>query len=55
MAAAGLAIQSKPATTLEARSPTPLTPFSTPYAVPCFGSSTSEPASEPSTDATTGS
>src|SRR5689334_3994262 len=55
IATAGFAIQSTPATTLEARSPAPLTPFRTPYAVPSFGSSTIEPARELSTDVTTGS
>src|SRR5439155_831077 len=52
--AAGLAIHSKPARTLERRSPAPLMPLSTPKAVPSFGSSTSDPDSDPSTEDTTG-
>src|ERR1700730_4514392 len=54
-AAAGLTnVQRTPATTLEARSPTPLTAFNTPNAVPNRRSSTIELVSEPSTPLTTG-
>src|SRR5712692_2597113 len=54
-AAAGLtSVHSTPATTLDTRSPTPLTPLSTPKAVPSRRSSTIELVSEPSTELTTG-
>src|SRR2546430_17472893 len=54
-AAAGLAkVHRKPATMLDARSPTPLIPFRMPNAVPRRRSSTNELVSDPLTELTTG-